>query len=325
MSAFFLKIYSYRTAGLVPLFVLMGLSCGGCDAGANATHPGGHGESGAAPLVGWDEVTAGSGVRELAIALKDEKCLRKHGFRLQGLSKELREFPFLSHASPHIPGLYDLTPNEASTWGYSLAIPPLASEADPEYGRALSKRRQALFGTIQFGDTQRTVKILVGKLVVKVSKEGCLAEARAQIVGSMADYLKVTYLPQGIRAYITAAWSSPPVRDSLSRYLACLGATRKQLHVHYPDDMIRRVSASRPQRESHPTATELQLAGLDARCRERSGIYDAYTDAFQEAAAQWLADSRVLAERVLALSRAADVRARRVIGNYSSIDHASTG
>jgi len=28
---------------------------------------------------------------------------------------------------------------------------------------------------------------------------------------------------------------------------------------------------------------------------------------------------------VLALSRAADVRARRVIGNYSSIDHASTG
>lgn len=316
MSALILRQGASRTTSVLTVVALMGLASG-CEAGTSALRPDGSATSGAVSLADWDAITASSGVRELAISLDEQACLGRHGFQLPGLAMQLRQFPLLSRASPHTPGLYNLTETEASRWGYLLAIPPSSAPVESQYGRGVGESQRAAFVRAQFGDPRRTVKIAVGKLVVKVDKTGCLAASRARIVGSMLAYLKLTYLPQALRTRITAAWAAPAVREALSKYLSCLGSLRSQLHVRYPDDMIRSVTAARTSGATAPTPSEVELAGRDATCRTQSGMYDAYTDSFLKVAAGWLHEFQPQAEQLVAVSQQVDVKARDLIANYA--------
>ncbi|MET8341069.1 hypothetical protein ABZV14_45585 [Streptosporangium canum] len=244
---------------------------------------------------------SGSATRYAAQEELVQRCMKKRGFTyVQNPSSATDVAPTLGEDP------YGLTVEQAQRTGYKSA--ENAGDSPGEVDRSgiskLSEEEQKRWGEAFFGrdDAPEIKADLPGGGRVGTTSEGCLAEAREKLYGSLSDYVKLTYLAGNlpIRARREASSDADMTRID-SAWSSCM-ASKEHSGLKNPD------AARGRSLESHrrlgigsdeARAQEISLAVADAECEkttdyaaQRIRIEDRYYEKMLQKFAKELTDAR---------------------------------
>lgn len=257
---------------------------------------------------------------ELATEKATERCMARAGFEYPPY-RVLASQP-MGETSSTLGGFQPrLTLGWAETHGYEGYISMRGGASrDPEAAE------EAYLARLSEGDRERYARTLndpgAGLITLRLpdgaevgaAAEGCVAEGRRAVYGSVRNYLQLFYFPQQIAAFGQAAVDAPEVEDARSQYRACMRQAGFQ--VAGPSDAVDRAEqlfgGSRPP-GSAPGDEERAMAVADARCRLMSRIHDALEAALVREASAWLNEHEGEILALADLQRAALSRARRIL------------
>lgn len=189
-----------------------------------------------------------------------------------------------------------------------------ADEGLDRYRAGLDPDERRRFDTVLAGpeDAAQVEVVLPDGQVVGTSTQGCVAEARRALYGSLETYLQVRYLPQGIRARgLGAVERDRGVRAALRRYAECMAA------AGYPDVSSPSVALEVAAQRWGVTATapveERAMAVVDVSCQQQAELQAALDNALLAAASDLLATQEQQLIGLLEELRTATSRARAIL------------
>ena len=201
-------------------------------------------------------------------------CLAAHGFDVDA--------PLTAQSTRSADSLADLpdplTRADAAQRGYSpvdvIADPlPTALESLPEPER--SAAQIALDGD----DQSPRQSVIVDGTPVSASNEGCVASARADIYGSVQNFLSLAYGTMPAQIASQSAENDSSYLAAVEAWAACMDD--RGYDYDTPGD-------ARSDALARPREAELGVATDDADCRHRSHVDDAYATAADEAVRRWV-------------------------------------
>lgn len=146
------------------------------------------------------------------------------------------------------------------------------------------------------------------------SLRGCIARGRAAVYGSVRNFLRMFYLPQGIRAFGQDALTELRVRAALEEYSQCM--VTQGFGVRSPSDSSELAQQRFGGRSGPPSRAEIKMAFRDARCQERSAFLDVLDEALLETAAAWLQGNEAELQLLAELQRDSEDRAREILSRW---------
>jgi hypothetical protein len=261
-------------------------------------------------------MSVGAGPAELTVATDTliEQCMHDKGFTYT-TSQPQPNMTGEGNLSGAL-GLLDEADADRNGYGYVVVkwTPPTTEATDAAASRT-PEYNQALLGG---ADPASAPRAQIDGYPAAIPKEGCVADARARVYGSLEDYLRVTQLPLGLLQFSKEAGDDEGVREAAGRYSSCMEA------AGYPDvknlkdaGSLAKERFGRPQ-ESEPSPEERSMAVADARCQRSSGTKDALNDATLRVGGQWVKEHEGELLAVYDLERESLGRAKDVIENAPS-------
>jgi hypothetical protein len=191
----------------------------------------------------------------------------------------------------------DGAPEIRAAVGYGLR-PSEAAVRNDEYARSLTAEENQAYSDALYGAETEAGEVERFGMTVTYPVDGCIAEARAAVYGSLDDYGMVALLPQIYRSRASArVAASEAYRRAMAAWPGCM-SSRFGLDFDTPQAL-----ADHAQAES--LETEVELATHDAECAEDVGIlsavvdvYEAYVDGLDRADAVALAEAAATFEEV---------------------------
>ena len=233
-----------------------------------------------------------------AEALVLQRCLREHGF-------DAPRPRAVSGSAPNLPVPLD------PAAGYGDVIDRGHPDVLGEYAQQLPDAARVRFA--QATDDSSAAHEVLGTpdgWQVSASTGGCVAQARAEVYGSVRGWLAAVFLPQDLNAESGEAGADPRVGAVLTAYAGCM--SRRGHDVTGPADAVdlarRRAAPGLP-----PSAWEVALAADDAVCRAETGLVQAYLTVLGEKAGGWLAANADLVRDTARLIEQSTVRARAIV------------
>lgn len=229
------------------------------------------------------------------------ECLDRLGFEPPA------EQPAFVQAPVGITGLRPFRRDEAIRFGFALRIPRRmygttavepADVDDPGYATALD------------GSGLRLVH---GPLGSYVSADGCRAEARRTLYGSLQSYLDLTWFPNEVRAHQGRWFTTQVARAAAGRYLDCMGDAG--YHVGSFGQVFELAARRFPDPVVGPEAKREQaMAFAEARCQRSSSVWSVVDRLALEGLNGWLMSKIRHVDRLVQLEAAAEERAREIVG-----------
>lgn len=248
-------------------------------------------------------------------------CMAEHGFRFPpyevGLSSSTTQ-------GPGDLGVFTgfLTIPEAQQYGYGRLVASMADPDAPDPDQA----QQQYLATLTQEDEQRYLKALEPATgssarvtlpdgsIVGAANEGCFAEARRRVYGSVDQFLELVYLPQGISQFADEVHDDDAVEEAGTAYLSCLAESGYSLgHVGEAEEIAAERFATNRTPTGSPSEEERAMAVADATCQERSRLHQAYDNALIRAGSSWVNDNEGQLLALADLERTALVRAKRIL------------
>lgn len=223
-------------------------------------------------------------------------CMAEHGF----------EYPpyaaFSSTAEPAAVSLSafgaPLTLQEAQRHGYGDRIPrdgdgsaQLATDAVQDYLRTLPPEKRKEYWQAAEPDGSEFVSYeLADGAVASVAKEGCVAEGRKAIYGSVANALRITQFSNEMLSFSTEAVESAKVKDALAVYAGCMDAEGYDVATpgQARTEAFKRFAGDDGVAPASVTLEERSMAVADAVCQKRSDINAVLDEQILIAASEFL-------------------------------------
>jgi hypothetical protein len=245
------------------------------------------------------------------------ECMAKQGFRYPPYELGRRTDP----EDSNLAGVALLTVPEAQQRGYGLHISssPDPQALDPDaataqYLATLTPAEQQRYHTVlDPGRAQAEVE-LSGGVRASASIEGCVAEGRAHVYGSVENFLKLFYLPQGIRQFSEQALRAPAVTEARRAYARCMRSAGYR--VESPADALdlaRTNFGTTRTAEGTVSDAERGMAVADATCQAEADLHRVIDDALVQAGSAWLNEHEGEILGLADLQREALDRARLVL------------
>jgi len=206
--------------------------------------------------------SARQGVLESAMGKVTDDCMEAHGFRA----------PASSHHLENWDEEQDVDLERRRTRGYDLdparSRPPGAEprSALDGYVEALSAKKQLEYSNVLLGgDGPRLTVRLPGGRVIDTPLQGCVAEGRQKIFGSIQNWASVQYVPESINASVDArVMSSGPYGRALETWRGCMKA--KGVQATSPVELAGSVEDDYSHRVPGTAVREIRLAVADGEC-----------------------------------------------------------
>jgi hypothetical protein len=306
-----------RALLLIGVLVVAGAACSLGRDSSNGT------SSAVPPVVGAPpEAAAAALIRarpivDLAEAQLVDRCLRQDHLRYPG-------YPRLRAQRLHPPtGLFGavLSLSFAEHHGYGPRVgagwSKLGAPTEQRYLMRLTESARRRYWTDLFGPShQRNAKFRDrdAGVVFQAPTQGCFAQARRELFGSVGNWLFAIHVPEAIlrRAELRAE-GNQTLLSARRAYASCM-ATSGYV-VETPGAALESASGrfnDRP-RDGIPSPPELDMAITDAQCQIGAGYASAVHAAISEASGHWMHSHRKLALRVLVIQRNAGSVARKVV------------
>ncbi|MBW3084478.1 hypothetical protein KEM60_00666 [Austwickia sp. TVS 96-490-7B] len=229
-------------------------------------------------------------------------CLRDHGF------SAVESFEVPGGDSANLAGIVGLRDVEvARTEGYA----EIAVRHDAAPATTGESPTDSAYETAFAGRPGHDVTIeLSGGTTIGAADEGCLAEGRKKIYGSVKTYLWITNISQDIRTAVGDIRTSPRMMAANVSYLTCM--THKGVSttgLSNTLDIAREKFASSRAAHEPPGAEEISMAIADAECQQSAELAKVANEAIVHQGAQWIQDHEkqildIAAARKEALARA---------------------
>jgi hypothetical protein len=261
----------------------------------------------------------------IAEARVTSRCMQGRGFRYPA-AEALDRVP--SATPSRLGGLgRPLHLEEATRVGYGFRISPRpgtdpVERASGRYLSSLSHAEQAAYQHALAPDGSRGVRVeLSGGLVVGAASQGCVAEARKAVYGSVQTFLRLAHVASEVPRVADAAMRHRRVRAAVRAYSGCMAG--KGIPVGTPMLAVKlaeeRFGGTRP--EIGPVSdAERDMAVADAICQQRTGVNEAIDDAVIDAASWWLRDEAPRLLELAALQGNAVESAREILEHAADHD-----
>lgn len=213
-------------------------------------------------------------------------CLRSHGFHVP-LGPSLPPDPSTTHLSG-VMGLLDL--DTASVRGYGALIVTGEPGAEPlqEFAELLPATKRQQFDEFLDG-TGPDETVRVGGYVLSASSDGCVADSRRTVYGSVTNFLRLAYLPYEITGIGAEIVQSRAYVDAVKEYSRCM--QRSGVHVESPKEALALARDRFGDKDIHqtPTADEIAFAVVDARCQAEANLRSVLDDELISRSAHYIA------------------------------------
>ena len=210
------------------------------------------------------------------------------------------------------------TPDEAAAMGYRGTVKDEMQPAFDEFAKQFPPESQELYGAARFGAStapQITAKMQNGA-VASVSGEGCHAEAEGELFGSPKTSLDVTVMTNDVLMLANNETVADALADAQVDYRRCMAG--RGVEVPAGDTNAEKIAVTRNgvYRDPgvSPNSAERELARVDATCQIAADIDVRSQDAFFTSSADWIRTNSESIESLAAATRAAEVRAREIVG-----------
>jgi hypothetical protein len=205
-----------------------------------------------------------------------------------------------------ITGMAPFTELEARQFGFALRVPhprvePLKQSGTNNQERARS--HDALFGS--------GLHRVSGPLGSVASADGCLAEARRELFGSVRNYLDVTWFVNEVRHHQFGWTRDQRARLAARRYLACI-AMRGYALSSFGEAY--RIAARRFSGVGARPEQQRAMALAEASCQRKSRVWPIWDSMALERLAPWLQRQAHRIEALLDLADEAAARAHTILG-----------
>ncbi len=243
-------------------------------------------------------------------------CMQAAGFRWP-LYEFFTPMPARRKTLAGVPGPLD--PAVAREIGYGSDVgQPSQTGGDPDvehdrYVASLSKEQRRAFYRAKYGSDAEVAVTTPDGVGVSANVDGCIAEGRAAVYGSVEDYLLIEYVPQGIRLESGRALKARGVTAAAREYSRLMADAGYR--VANPGEarvLARQRFGSRPL-TGPASAEEKAMAVADARAQAESGVYEAITQASVVQASAWLASNEQLLVELAEIKAESLVRAGKII------------
>lgn len=249
-----------------------------------------------------EEVPISSGVRAAVLSLGSsntdlqqaelrlqDRCLKAHGYTVPGLVSQTSGAPSVNLSG----ALGLLTVEGARTVGYGTLIGQSSALSDPigAFVQSLSQSQSDKFNVVyNGGDGAKEESLRIGELVAGASTEGCVAEARKRIYGSISNFLRLTYLPGEIVSLGAEVVNSPAAGEAMAAYATCmqeagfdvdnLNQTRELAAERFGSRLV----------SAPPSQDEFSMAMTDAKCQVSTGLRDRLNEESLRRASAYIAE-----------------------------------
>lgn len=233
--------------------------------------------AGQVPITGEDEVLI-----RLAEERLIQRCMAEEGFDEYRIVVENKT----RHITPPPPA--NLSPDELRRSGYLFdweraargmaAADPLDPSLDPTAG--MSQAERDAFGTaLGGGPDAPTVEVRTRDGSTVLSSEGCMAEARIELYGSLDNYVRFNeaaeFLPGAVASELR---EMEGYREALDAWQRCMRAEGHAVHDADGSGfsyLMARLRSALADGEAAPTPEEIRaVAEADADCLESSGLHE---------------------------------------------------
>lgn len=184
------------------------------------------------------------------------------------------------------------------------------------YLATLTPDQQLAYSRAEVDDTAVEVTVnLPDGAVVGAASEGCVAQGRIAVYGSVADFLTFEYFPQGLRQFSETAYASTEFEAAQGRYAGCMrDAGFDVATVSGAVELAQERFGSRPTTGA-PSPDEVAMAVTDAECQTASGVYEAVDDALVAAASSWINDHEGELLGIAELQHSASARVAAILAS----------
>lgn len=253
-------------------------------------------------------VSASPGIA-LAEKVSISDCMRQAGFELEDNA---------SFGVPSVPALVALngliSSEEQAATGYGSTA-KIEGDGGSE---AMSPERQEAFDLAMNGsdESARASYTIPGVgAVMEFSREGCVAQGRVEVYGSLEDALQVKGYINAIlhEAQKVGSGAEKAIASTQDAYQECMAGNGYDLK--FPDADKYALAEFGQYRLFHeePSAEEQQLAMTDYSCQQESGMVDAVNEAFFDSAAAWITSNEEEILGMAELRQEAELRSKQII------------
>ncbi len=158
------------------------------------------------------------------------------------------------------------------TQGYGLD-PARSKAVDPEprpdvdaYVAGLSKEKRLEYSNVLLGSAGPRLTVrLPGGRVIDTPLEGCVAEGRRRVFGTIENWASVQYVPEAINAAVDVkVMSSNSYGQALVAWRGCMSA--KGIQASSPVELARSVEDDYSRHVPNTSAREVRVAVADGEC-----------------------------------------------------------
>lgn len=239
------------------------------------------------------------------------QCLEENGFATPPTEQ------FYPRARIGITGLTPFGLREARRFGFALRI------ITRTYGTRPWEGPNSQDPAYQLALDGPGTNIVHGPLGSYVSSDGCRADARRFLYGSLHDYLALTWFPNEVRHYQRGWIKNPKARVAARQYLGCMGAHGYRL------DSFGEVFDVAARRFPNPVSgskarEEREMAMAEATCERSSGVWPVINQLALDRLGSWLNSQELRISDLSGQLEEVEARADLILGEDWTLAHPRT-
>ena len=250
---------------------------------------------------------------DIAEAYLVNECMSRHG-HLNPIDSGSVAVPNADYAI--VAGVLTGSEEQHAAAGYSTTVIATASAVDQMLQHmSETERGQYLLDLYGADDAEVTYTGLDGTWTVGIQGEGCLAEAKTQLYGSVLNAAKVQQWPNEFSLGLGSARDTvfAAVGDAMPTYLTCMAGRGHELTGLWASRLAEERFGQYRAEGMPPSSAEASLIRDDHQCQTESGLIQLIDAAALDAAAAWLVKNESAILETQALLQAATERANTVI------------
>jgi hypothetical protein len=215
-----------------------------------------------------------------------------------------------------IPGPLDVSAAQLRGYGPEIGSSPGATDPETalqEYLAGLTANQQATFTSAEHGDGREVTITTPDGVVASAAADGCIADARKAVYGSVEDFLRLQYQPQAVYSLVSGVENTPEVQAAAQEYSQLMAQSGYDLANPAEARVLARQNFGSRGMNDPASDEERAMAVADAKAQKASQVYEVLAEAAVAKAADWLVRNEALLVELAEIQAASLERAGAII------------